>query len=131
MSHDQSFAEAVQLVCQSDSRYNPDAYHFLLQALRKAQTEIKRQNGHVTAHELLKAFCSLAIEEFGPMAFTVVEYWGIEKSEDVGNMVYNLIEVGAFSKTERDSPDDFRGVLDFKTALTEPFLPASKKRAVA
>jgi hypothetical protein len=39
-------------------------------------------------------------------------------------MVWQMIELGVFGKTENDSRADFNGVFDFKTAFVEPFLPA-------
>ena len=47
------------------------------------------------------------------MALTVLNEWGLERGEDVGNIVYNLIETGYFGKNEGDSIEDFAGGYEF------------------
>src|ERR1043166_2913911 len=64
-----------------------------------------------------------ALKEFGPMVLTVFESWGIRCTEDIGNMVFNLIEAGIFGKTEEDSIEDFKDVYDFEQAFVKPFAP--------
>ena len=59
------------------------------------------------------------------MAMTVMTEWGIAKTADFGNMVYNLIMAGILNKTERDSLNDFAGVFDFSEAFVLPYLPES------
>ena len=44
-----------------------------------------------------------------------------------GKMVFNLIEVGAFGKSERDQKEDFIDVYDFEVVFVDPFLPESKR----
>ena len=61
------------------------------------------------------------------MAMPVLQEWGISKTEDVGEMVFNLIEAGAFGKSEHDKPEDFMNGYDFHDAFVVPFLPASKQ----
>jgi uncharacterized repeat protein (TIGR04138 family) len=57
------------------------------------------------------------------MVMTVFDSWGIHSSEDVGNMVFNLIGAGIFGKTEKDSIEDFRNVYDFQEVFVKPFAP--------
>ena len=64
-----------------------------------------------------------ALKEFGPMVMTVFDSWGIHSSEDIGNMVFNLIGAGIFGKTEEDSIEDFKNVYDFQEAFVKPFAP--------
>jgi uncharacterized repeat protein (TIGR04138 family) len=66
-------------------------------------------------------FKQYALKEFGPMAMTVFDYWRISSSEDVGNIVFNLIGAGVFGKTESDSLEDFRSLVDFQEAFLTPF----------
>ena len=66
----------------------------------------------------------------GPLlVVTVFDNWGIHSCEDIGHMVFNLIEAGVFGKTESDSVEDFRGALNFQAAFVEPFEPRSSKTA--
>jgi uncharacterized repeat protein (TIGR04138 family) len=128
-----SFNEVVGQIIEKDPRYAKEAYIFLKEALEFTIKQKKRgkseAGSHVDAGELLDGFRQLALKEFGPMVMTVFEYWGIAASEDVGQMVFNLIEAGVFGKTESDSVEDFRGALNFHAAFIEPFEPRSSKAA--
>ena len=83
--------------------------------------------------ELLEGVRHYALKEFGPMVMTVFDSWGIHTSEDIGNMVFNLIGAGIFGKTEEDSIEDFRNVYDFEEVFVKPFAPekptATRSRA--
>ena len=129
--HEQtSFEEHVRLAREKDPRYDADAYVFLRDSLDFTVREIRKQwdsdDRHVSGEELLDGFRRLALKQFGPMVPTVLEAWGICCTDDVGDMVFNLIEIGAFGKNDDDSKEDFVGVYDFHDAFVKPFLPAKK-----
>jgi uncharacterized repeat protein (TIGR04138 family) len=122
------FNEAVALAVSQEERYRPEGYHFLresLEATLKKRSKSKQQNisSHVTAGELLEGFRRQALKEFGPMAPTVLDYWGISHCGDIGRMVFHLVEAGAFGRTENDSLSDFEKGFDFHDAFVAPFLP--------
>ena len=120
-----SFNEVVEQILERDPRYGKEAYIFLKEALEftiKQKKRGKTETGsHVNAGELLDGFRQLALKEFGPMVMTVLEYWGVHASYDVGQLVFNLIGAGVFGKTESDSVDDFEQALDFHAAFIAPF----------
>ncbi|HEX8076591.1 MAG TPA: Minf_1886 family protein, partial [Chthoniobacterales bacterium] len=60
---------------------------------------------------------------------TVLSYWGIRSTEDIGHMVFNLIGAGIFGKTEEDSIEDFKNVFDFQEAFVKPFEPEKPAQA--
>jgi uncharacterized repeat protein (TIGR04138 family) len=128
-----SFNEVVEQIIEKDPRYGKEAYLFLKEALEftiKQKKRGKTESGsHVNAGELLDGFRQLALKEFGPMVMTVLEYWGVSASYDVGQMVFNLIGSGVFGKTESDSVDDFNQALDFHSAFISPFEPRSSNPA--
>ena len=128
-----SFNEIVEQIIERDPRYGKEAYIFLKEALEftiKQKKRGKTESGsHVNAEELLDGFRQLALKEFGPMAMTVLEYWGIGASRDVGQMVFNLIGAGVFGKKESDSLEDFDQALDFHIAFVAPFEPRSSNPA--
>jgi uncharacterized repeat protein (TIGR04138 family) len=128
-----SFNEVVEQIIQRDPRYGKEAYIFLKEALEFTIKQKKRgkseAGSHVNAGELLDGFRQLALKEFGPMVMTVLEYWGVRASSDVGQMVFNLIGSGVFGKTESDSVDDFDQALDFHSAFVAPFEPRSSNPA--
>ena len=121
------FEEAVKIIRERDSRFDGDAYLFLRDALdftvSNLRSEEMEEHRHVTGPELLAGVRDHALAEFGPMAWTVLESWGIKADSDIGAMVFQLIEVGAFGKSPEDSPDDFANVIELEKELTEPFQP--------
>ena len=127
------FAEALDSIVASDPRYTRDAYVFLRDALDFTTKQQKKIKGamvrHVAGPELLEGVRQYALQEFGPMVMTVFSSWGIHCCEDIGHMVFNLIEAGIFGKTEEDSLEDFKNVYDFKEAFAKPFTPAKPTAA--
>lgn len=122
------FNEAVALAVAKKENYRPEGYQFLresLEATLKKRSKSKQQpvSAHVSAEELLEGFRRIALKEFGPMAPTVLHYWGITSCRDIGEMVFNLVEAGAFGRTENDRIDDFEKGFDFHDAFISPFLP--------
>ncbi len=125
------FQEALERVLRDDSRYHADAYIFLRDALeatlKRRKKARKEASGHVAAAELLDGFRLHALQEFGPMAMMVLDYWGVHSTDDIGNMVFNLVHVGIFGKTDEDTPESFREGYDFVEAFVLPFRPAPEK----
>jgi uncharacterized repeat protein (TIGR04138 family) len=121
------FHEAVETLCRGDFRYQPEAYAFLrdsLEATIKRRKKTRKETGsHVGAAELLDGFRIHALNEFGPMSMMVLDYWGVRASEDVGNLVFNLVDAGIFGKTEEDTIESFRDVFDFEDVFVAPFRP--------
>lgn len=107
------FYEKVEEIVKKDPRYKPDAYEFVMQALWFTQRKLKRK-GHITGKELLEGIRKLGLELYGPMTKSVFEHWGIKKTEDFGEIVFNMVEDGLMSKTDRDSRNDFKDAYDFK-----------------
>src|SRR5207245_10597821 len=108
------FAEALDSIVASDPRYQRDAYVFLRDALDFTTKQQKKIKGvsvrHVTGPELLDGVRRYALKEFGPLVITVFDDWGIHSSEDVGNIVFNLIGAGVFWKTDHASIERFKNV---------------------
>jgi len=127
--HEQiSFEEHIRRACAADPRFAADAYVFLRDSLDLTVREMRKrwdsEDRHVSGPELLDGFRQLALKQFGPMVPTVLDAWGIRCTDDVGDMVFNLIEIGAFGKKDSDSKEDFVAVYNFHDAFVKPFLPA-------
>lgn len=124
------FQEAVEKLCREDKRYHAEAYAFLrdsLEATMKRRKKTRKEAGsHVGAEELLDGFRLHALDEFGPMSLMVLNYWGVRTSEDVGNLVFNLVAAGVFGKTDEDTIESFREIFDFEEVFVEPFRPEGK-----
>jgi uncharacterized repeat protein (TIGR04138 family) len=95
-----------------DPRYNDRAYAFVLAALEEVVQRLPRRR-HVSGGELVTGCRDLALRLYGPMAKTVLEYWNVRATRDIGEIVFNLLEVGVLSKDEADSRNDFDDLFDF------------------
>ena len=121
------FDKTVEDVVQRDSRYHREAYGFVRDALDYTQKNIVRtaKEGlrHVSGQELLEGVRAYALQVYGPMTLLVLNEWGLQRCEDFGNIVFNLIESGLFAKTDQDQHTDFKGGYLFEEAFKKPFLP--------
>jgi len=126
-----SFTEALDAITARDTRYDREAYVFLRDALeytlKKRRKTQKDAPTDVPASELLDGFRLYALKECGPMARLVLDYWGVRSSEDIGHLVFNLVQANVFSKTDRDTIEEFRAGFDFDEAFVVPFQPQRKK----
>jgi uncharacterized repeat protein (TIGR04138 family) len=107
---------ALLKVLNKDKRYELESYSFVMSSLDFTIKRLKRK-GHVTGQELLEGIKDYALEQFGPMTRSVLEYWGIKTTDDFGEIVFNMIDAGILGKTERDTREEFKDRFDFKTAF--------------
>lgn len=136
MSKPRNFADLIA----ADRRYKREAYAFVFEALRyaheklgfgtetpveaagdAASEEASSGQRHLTGRELCEAIRRFALEQFGYMAKTVLNSWGVRETGDFGNIVFNLIDIGEMSKTKQDRREDFDDVFDFETELRQEF----------
>lgn len=99
-----------------DARFHPQAYLFVLSALEYSQ-ERRPVRGHIDGEELAWACRDLAREQFGLTARTVLQHWGFTATQDIGTVVYSLIDVGLLISQPEDRIEDFEGVYDFDDAF--------------
>ncbi|MDD2702434.1 MAG: hypothetical protein PHC33_00255 [Candidatus Omnitrophica bacterium] len=111
-----NFYVVIEDICERDKRYKPDSYEFVMEGVRFSQLCLKK-TGHVSGRELSEGLRELAVKKFGPMAKSVLQYWGITRTEDIGNIVFNMIDKKILQKTETDTLDDFRDVYSFEEAF--------------
>lgn len=120
---------------RKDRRYRHDAYAFVWESLEFAQEIMnserekepfprepehseedvfnREESNHVTGQELCLAAKEHAMNQYGRMAKAVLANMGIRRTRDIGNIVYNLIEIGDMNKTPEDRIEDFDDVYDF------------------
>jgi uncharacterized repeat protein (TIGR04138 family) len=129
------FALSVAAICAGDRRFDAGAYLFVREALVFTARQQKKKpapglpvpESHVTGQQLLEGVRHYALDQFGPMVPTVFAHWGINSCEDIGAIVFNLIAVGEFGKTDQDTIADFHGGFDFQEAFVAPFQPLKKQ----
>lgn len=126
-----SFKEAIDGIVAEDPRYSADAYSFICEALHHTSSLLgKPTEGperHISGGELLEGIRSYAIQQYGPMAMTVLKSWGIADTQSFGEVVFNMVERGILGSTEQDSREDFSSGYRFEDAFVRPFLPVSKR----
>jgi uncharacterized repeat protein (TIGR04138 family) len=106
-------------VIEQDPRYAREAYLFVQQALYFYREKYggSGEGGHIRGAQLLQGVRELGLSQFGPMARTVLNHWGLREGEDVGEIVYNMIDAGLMRKTEDDRKNDFSGIMKFDESL--------------
>ena len=95
-----------------DVRYGLDAYGFVLASLDFYRSKTEDLE-HIPAKELVEAVVELAALKYGPIAFTILAEWGLREPLDIGNVVYNLIDIAILSQDKDDSLDDFVNLAKF------------------
>jgi len=64
---------------------------------RKRQAE-----RHVSGQELCEAARRYGLQQYGYLAPTVLATWGIRATDDLGEIVFNMIDIGQMRKTKTD-----------------------------
>ena len=142
------FSQAVAKLVREDPRYKPEAYLFVLESLGYAQRKLgmgqpvpreeevaspasegesaeeendPEANRHLTGQQLCEAIRLYALEQFGYLAKTVLNNWGVHTTGDFGEIVFNLIRVKQMKKTKNDKRSDFEDIFDFEIGLSQSF----------
>ncbi len=114
MNESMAFADDVlDRLRERYPRYRETAYLFILAALHHVLEQLPHPR-HISGPELADGVRELAIHRFGPMARTVLQHWGIERTDDMGEIVFALVEAGILLKQDEDSPSDFEALYDFE-----------------
>jgi uncharacterized repeat protein (TIGR04138 family) len=142
---DIKFHEVVEVICKEDSRYDRRAYEFVRAGLDYTVGEMrKKQPGkgakpqqgaqasrHIKAAQLLDGVRAFTLEQFGPLSRIVLNEWGVKRCADFGEIVYNLIEHGIFSKTPEDTRGAYAAGFTCEAAFEKPFGPEKKPTLAA
>lgn len=110
----------IKHLAKTQGSYNEEAYYFVFEALEYTMNKYEKQ-GHVSGAELLEGIKELALDKFGPMARTVLAFWGITKTDDFGRIVFILVDNKLLGKQPDDSLNDFINVYDFESVFDNPF----------
>ncbi|MCU0620771.1 MAG: hypothetical protein MUC69_04625 [Gemmatimonadales bacterium] len=97
-------------------QYDERSYLFVLAAIEYAQVRLPVRR-HLSGVELSWACRDLALERFGLLARPVLGHWGITRTDDLGRIVFTLVEVGLLVTQPSDAESDFRDVFDFASAF--------------
>lgn len=123
-----------------DRRYHRNAYFFVFEALKYAQDHLGlgqptvaddpmlEEQRHVTGQQLCEAIRRYAVEQYGMLAKSVLNDWGVRNTGDFGEIVFNLIEIGQMKKTDSDRREDFENVFEFDEGLRDVFQPITSDK---
>ena len=115
------FAEGILDKLQDQNpRFHGKAYLFLLSALHEVMAGLEEPR-HISGEELAHGVRELAMKQYGPMARTVLGHWGIHDTEDLGEIVFAMVECGVLVKQEEDRREDFRGLFDFEEVFERDY----------
>jgi len=132
--------ERIREISIRDGRYAPEAFLFVSKAIGQTVEWIRKKvipandlkDGsreeaggmfHVSGQELLVGFRRLAQARWGLLARHVLACWGIRRTEDVGEIVFLMVEDEKLQwrKRECDRREDFAGGFAFESAFAEWF----------
>ena len=119
-------------IVRRDPRYAYEAYEFVFAGLAYTQKALGRapqaeggEEGeaahHVSGPELLFGLRDFALREFGLLARTVFRRWGVNRTGDFGEIIFNLIDANLMSKTPEDNRRDFQDVYDLDQELVHGY----------
>jgi uncharacterized repeat protein (TIGR04138 family) len=120
MTHLQIADEIIGRLREREPQYDAQAYVFVLSALHTV-VDRQRPPRHISGRELAWGVRDLALERFGLLARTVLEHWGMCCTEDIGRIVFALVDCGMLVKRDEDRIEDFVGVFDFDQAFEEAY----------
>ena len=110
----QTAEEKFDSLLNDHKEYNEGAYDFIYDALDYTQKYIIRdKTKQANAKEFSEGFRLYAINKFGCLAKTVLNEWGIKTTDDIGNIVFNLVEYNLMGREENDKIENFRNLYDF------------------
>lgn len=128
------FLEQIEQLAESVGRYRKEAYLFIYDALqytvdKLGKTTLPREQRHITGRDLLQGISEFGLNQFGPLTRDVFAHWGINATQDFGQIVFSLVDAKLMSKTEEDRLDDFTDVFDLDTEFDWPRRKAEFRRS--
>ena len=101
-------------------QYHERAYLFVLATIEFLQNRLEVRR-HVSGPELAWACRDFAQQQFGLLSQGVLTHWGITRTEDIGRIVFTLVEVGLLVTQPGDTESDFEGVYQFADAFGDSY----------
>ena len=114
-------SELLTRLRERESHYDEHAYLFVLESIEYLQQHLTARR-HVTGMELARACRDHALEQYGLMSLQVLRHWGIRRTEDIGRIVFALVDVGLLVTQSTDREEDFRAVFDFDDAFSTSYV---------
>jgi len=110
----------IEAIMKKHKHYKFEAYSFIMAALHNTVSKLSKPR-HITGQELSEGIRDYALDQYGPMTRTVLNYWGILKTDDFGHIVFALVDAGILRKQPGDKIDDFRDLYCFEEAFDKGY----------
>jgi uncharacterized repeat protein (TIGR04138 family) len=101
-------------------QFHERGYLFVLSTIEFLQTSLEARR-HVSGVELSWACRDFARKQFGLLAPVVLAHWGITRTEDIGRIVFTLIDIGLLVTQPGDAESDFEAVYQFADAFGDSY----------
>lgn len=123
--------DRIGYIARQDGRFSPMAFYFVNDVVASTVKWLKSgemaardtsgsrgegdENFHISGQELLEGFRRVSLERWGMMARQVLERWGVYRTEDVGEIVFMMVEDPQLQWKRRDSDtrEDFANGYSF------------------
>ncbi len=123
--------ERIGYIAREDGRYAPAAFYFVndvvastvkwLQSGEMTPRDVAASRGenddnfHISGFELLEGMRRLARERWGLLARQVLERWGVYRTEDIGEIVFLMVDdpVLQWKRRDADTKEDFANGYNF------------------
>jgi uncharacterized repeat protein (TIGR04138 family) len=120
--------EKLQDIADLQAKYDVEAYKFIFDSLdyvlvSNGKYQYASGDRHVSVEQLLDGIKDFALEQFGPLSRIVLEEWGIYCTEDIGEIVFDLVDGGLLNKQESDDKRDFSRGFSFREVFEENYVP--------
>jgi uncharacterized repeat protein (TIGR04138 family) len=92
----------------------------IVQAIREVGGP-EKMNRHVSGRQLCEVIRDVALERWGLMARGVLARWGVTRTEDLGRIVFALVDNGWLQKEPTDTIHDFDHVFAFDDAFEREY----------
>jgi uncharacterized repeat protein (TIGR04138 family) len=110
--------DAFKNLAEADPRFTIEAYRFVADATSSAVERVSPDaRVHVSARDVCEAFRTLARLRYGKEALPTLQAWGIHSTDDIGAVVFRMIEARIFGARPEDKLEDFHALYDFGSAF--------------
>lgn len=116
MSEVQFAEDVLTRLRRREKRYDERGFLFVLAAIEFLQERLPKRR-HVSGSELAWACRDFALQQYGLTARSVLAFWGITATLDLGHIVFALVDVGLLSTQPGERVEDFEKVYEFTDAL--------------
>jgi len=102
--------ETIFDLSQRHGKYPPEAYAFVFEVLDWISDKMSKR--HLSGRELALTAMVYSFHRYGALARAVWEEMHIKRSEDLGQIVFQLVNAGLMGKQPNDKVSDFDKVVN-------------------